>query len=204
MAAVRYDGLEMPPAGKLPPEEVAIIERWISLGAPDPRDGPAGPTTNRFDPAKAREMWSLKPIADPAVPQIKNQAWPRTSVDYFVLSQLEQASLNPAQVADRIDWLRRVHYDLCGLPPSLELIDQFVSDHSPDAYERIVDRLLSSPSYGQRWGQHWLDVVRFAETEGFEYDRTIPGAWRFRDYVVRAFNEGMGFQQFHPRANRWR
>ncbi len=118
VAAVRYEGLEMPPEAKLPPDEIEVIERWIQLGAPDPRNAPASPSRNRFDPVKARQWWSLQPIADPALPKIANQAWPHTSVDYFVLSKLEQAKLNPAHAADRIDWLRRVHYDLCGLPPA--------------------------------------------------------------------------------------
>ena len=196
VAAIHYDGLEMPPDAKLSDEEIENIEHWIRMGAPDPRDVPAGTAKKKIDPARAREFWSLKPIADPTLPEINNKSWPRSSVDNFILSKLEQASLQPADEAARVDWLRRVHYDLSGLPPSVEQIDEFLSDKSPDAYERLVDRLLASSSYGERWGQHWLDVVRFAETEGFEYDRTIPGAWRFRDYVVQAFNDGIGFNEF--------
>lgn len=196
VSAIRYDGLEMPPDAKLADSEIEIIERWIRMGAPDPRDSPASPAKNRFDPEKARDFWSLKPIADPTPPDIKNKIWPRTSIDPFILSKLEQASLQPADEAERVDWLRRVHYDVSGLPPTIDQIDAFISDRSPDAHERLVDRLLASPRYGERWGQHWLDVVRFAETEGFEYDRTLPGAWRFRDYVIEAFNDGTGFNQF--------
>jgi hypothetical protein len=196
VAAIRYDGLEMPPDAKLSNDEIDNIEQWIRMGAPDPRDGPSHAATKPFDPAKAREFWSLKAIADPVLPEIGNPGWPRTSIDYFVLSKLEQAGLQPAEESNRVDWLRRVCYDVSGLPPTVEQIDDFVSDPSPDAYERLVDRLLASPRYGERWGQHWLDVVRFAETEGFEYDRTIPDSWRFRDYVIQAFNEGMGFNQF--------
>ncbi len=196
VAAVRYVGLEMPPDTKLSDEEIENIERWIRMGAPDPRDGPAGAAKKKIDPMKAREFWSLKPIVDPSLPKIDNTSWPLNSVDYFILSKLEQASLQPADETDRADWLRRVHYDLGGLPPTVEQMDEFVVDQSPDAYERLVDRLLASPRYGERWGQHWLDVVRFAETEGFEYDRTIPDAWRFRDYVVQALNDGIGFDEF--------
>ncbi len=196
VAAVRYDGIEMPPDAKLSDDEIESIERWIRMGAPDPRDSPAASAKMKFDPEKAREFWSLKPIAAPTLPEINNKAWPRNSVDYFILSKLEQANMHPADVADRVDWLRRVHYDLHGLPPTVEQIDAFVHDKSPDAHEKLVDGLLASPRYGERWGQHWLDVVRFAETEGFEYDRTIPGAWRFRDYVVQAFNDGIGFNEF--------
>ena len=196
VAAIRYDGLEMPPDAKLSDDEIESIERWIRMGAPDPRDKPAGPVKNRFDPVKARDFWSLKPIADPTPPDIEDRNWAITSVDNFILSKLEQASLQPAEDAERVDWLRRVTYDLSGLPPTIELVDEFISDQSPEAYERVVDRLLASPRYGERWGQHWLDVVRFAETEGFEYDRTIPGAWRFRDYVIQALNDGVGFNEF--------
>ncbi len=196
VAAIRYDGLEMPPDAKLSKEEIEDIERWIRMGAPDPRDGPSHAATNQFDPVKAREFWSLKPIADTDLPKISNPSWPQTSIDHFVLSKLEQAGLTPADESNRIDWLRRVYYDLCGVPPTVQQIDEFISDQSPDVYERLVDRLLASPRYGERWGQHWLDVVRFAETEGFEYDRTIPDAWRFRDYVVSALNDGIGFDKF--------
>ncbi len=196
VAAIRYDGLEMPPDARLSNDEIENIERWIRMGAPDSRDGPAAPVVRKFDPIEARDFWSLKPISNPALPVVSNQSLLRTSIDYFVQSKLEQAGLHPAEEANRVDWLRRVHFDLCGLPPTIEQIDDFVSDSSPDAYERIVDQLLASPRYGERWAQHWLDVVRFAETEGFEYDRTIPDAWRFRDYVIEALNSGMGFNTF--------
>ncbi|MDA0658647.1 MAG: PSD1 and planctomycete cytochrome C domain-containing protein [Planctomycetota bacterium] len=196
VSAVRYDGLEMPPDGRLSDDEIESIERWITMGAPDPRDETANPEKNRFDLKTGRDFWSLRPISNPPLPVITNPTWPRTSIDYFILSKLEQAELQPSAEADRVDWLRRVHYDLCGLPPTVQEIDEFLSDQTANAYERLVDRLLASPHYGERWGQHWLDVIRFAETEGFEYDRTIPDSWRFRDYVIQSLNAGIGFDTF--------
>ena len=127
--------------------------------------------------------WSLQPRSRPDLPRFAQQ-WARNPIDTFVL----KAGLQPAAEADRQTLIRRVTFDLLGLPPTLEDVDRFVRDPAPDAYERLVDRLLASPQHGERWGRHWLDVVRFAESEGFEYDRHRPGAWRYRDYVIRAFN----------------
>ena len=120
----------------------------------------------------------------------------RNPIDAFILAVLEDRGWCPAPPAGRAEWLRRVSFDLIGLPPSPEEIDAFEADASPDAYERVVDRLLESPQYGERWAQHWLDLVRFAETEGYEYDRHIPDAWRYRDYVIDAFNRDKPFDRF--------
>jgi hypothetical protein len=138
--------------------------------------------------------WSFRPRSHPAVPA--GTAWVRNPIDAFVLGRLEKAGLRPAPEADRRTLIRRVTFDLTGLPPAPEEMAAFVADPAPDAYERLVDRLLASPHYGERWAQHWLDVVRYAETEGFEYDRHRPGAWRFRDYVIRSFNEDRPFDRF--------
>ena len=127
---------------------------------------------------------------------MKEEAWVRNPVDAFILAQLEQRGWHPAPPASRPEWIRRVSFDLTGLPPTPEEVDAFVADESPDAYERVVDRLLGSPRYGERWAQHWLDVVRFAETEGFEYDRHIPDAWRYRDYVIDSLNRDKPFDRF--------
>ena len=147
----------------------------------------------------APRHWSLRPVSRPAVPHFDDpaqRAWVRTPVDAFVLQRLLQAGLRPAPEADRTTLIRRLSFDLTGLPPNPEEVAAFVNDPAPDAYERLVDRLLASPRYGERWGRHWLDVVRFAETEGFEYDRYVPGAWRFRDYVIRSFNEDKPYDRF--------
>jgi hypothetical protein len=147
----------------------------------------------------APRHWSLRPVSRPAVPRFDDparRAWVRTPVDAFVLQRLLQAGLPPSPEADRATLIRRLSFDLTGLPPTPEEVAAFVNDPAPDAYERLVERLLASPRYGERWGRHWLDVVRFAETEGFEYDRYVPGAWRFRDYVIRSFNEDKPYDRF--------
>ena len=146
-----------------------------------------------------RSFWSLQPRSEPAVPEFsteEEQAWVRNSIDAFVLRKLKEERLRPAPETDRATLLRRVTFDLTGLPPTPSEVADFVTDNSPDAYEQVVDRLLASPQYGERWGQRWLDVVRYAETEGFEYDRTMHGSWRFRDYVIKSFNEDKPFDQF--------
>ncbi|MDA1315732.1 MAG: DUF1549 domain-containing protein [Acidobacteria bacterium] len=146
-----------------------------------------------------RSFWSLQPRSEPAVPEFsseKDQAWVRNSVDAFVLARLKKEGLRPAPEADRATLIRRVTFDLTGLPPTPSDVADFVNDHATDAFEKVVDRLLASPQYGERWGLHWLDAVRYAETEGFEYDRTVHGSWRFRDYVIKSFNDDKPFNQF--------
>src|SRR5262245_58574768 len=143
--------------------------------------------------------WSFQSHQRPAIPQwgdSSHRFWLHNAVDAFILARLERDGLRPAPAADRRTLIRRVYFDLTGLPPTPEQIEAFVASQDPLAYEKLVDRLLDSPHYGERWGRHWLDVVRFAETEGFEYDRHRPGAWRYRDYVIRAFNEDKPYDQF--------
>ncbi|MCH7686127.1 MAG: DUF1549 domain-containing protein, partial [Planctomycetes bacterium] len=148
---------------------------------------------------RERDHWSFKPRSRPAVPEFtekSDQEWTRTAIDAFILKRLKRKGLRPAPPADRRTLIRRLSYDLTGLPPTPEETESFLSDHSPNAYETLTDRLLSSPHYGERWGQHWLDLVRFSETEGFEYDRMRTAAWRFRDYVIRSFNQDKPFDRF--------
>jgi hypothetical protein len=147
-------------------------------------------------PAAAADHWAFKPRTQPAGPQVKGAGWIRNPIDAFILERLQKAGLVPAPEADRATLLRRLTFDLTGLPPTPEEIAAFVNDKSAGAYEKQVDRLLTSPRYGERWGRHWLDVVRYAESEGFEYDRFRPGAWRYRDYVIRAFNDDRAFDTF--------
>ncbi|HTI51773.1 MAG TPA: DUF1549 and DUF1553 domain-containing protein [Planctomycetaceae bacterium] len=144
-------------------------------------------------------FWSLRPRTQPSVPQLDTSAdrtWCRNPIDAFILTRLRQEGLGPSPEADRRTLIRRLAFDLTGLPPTPEQIAAFANDSAPDAYERLVDRILDSPAYGERWGQHWLDVIRFAETEGFEYDRYRPGAWRFRDYVINSFNSDKPYDRF--------
>ncbi len=162
-----------------------------------------GPSAAAEPPAKphdaAGEHWSLRPRRRPAVPTFHDaagRAWVRSPIDAFILARLRRAGLTPAPEADRRTLIRRLTFDLTGLPPTPEAIAAFVSDPAADAYERLVDRLLASPQYGERWGRHWLDVVRYAETEGFEYDRSRPGAWRYRDYVIASLNADKPYDRF--------
>lgn len=144
----------------------------------------------------AENFWAFQAIERPSVPKIRNDSWSRNDVDRFALSKLKANGFEPSKAASRTDFIRRATFDLLGLPPTPKEIDAFLRDNSESAYERLVDRLLDSPHYGEKWGQHWLDVIRYSESEGFEYDRHLPGAWRFRDYVIRSFNEDKPFDQF--------
>ncbi len=182
------DGL-MPPKNPLPPEQVAAFRAWIESGAPYE----AEPLT---PPRAGPDWWSLQPIRRPEVPDAEGSDWSRNPIDAFVLAKLRQNELTPAPEADRATLIRRVFFDLTGLPPSPEEVAAFVADPAPDAYERLVDRLLDSPRYGERWGRHWLDVARFGESHGYETNQLRPNAWPYRDYVVRAFNEDTPFDRF--------
>ena len=157
--------LRMPPDGKLADEQIEDLRKWIRMGVPPPGQSPAEASpgvAGGIDLEKGREFWAFQPIADPPLPPVEDSGWPRSSVDHFVLAELEENGLSPAPPADRQSWLRRVTFDLTGLPPRPEEIQAFVSDSSPEAHEAVVERLLASSHYGERWGRHWLDLVRFA------------------------------------------
>jgi hypothetical protein len=181
----------MPPQNPLRPEQVAAFKQWIEAGAPYEGE-PLAAVVKRAGP----DWWSLQPVVHPAPPAVQDAAWVRTPFDAFVLAELEKHGLLPAPEADRATLIRRVTFDLTGLPPTPEHVEAFVKDPSPDAYQRLIDRLLASPAYGERWGQHWLDVVRFAESHGYETNNLRPDAWPYRDYVIRAFNEDIPYPQF--------
>lgn len=191
-----YEDLEMPPSGRLPDSTIEDFVEWIESGAAMPDDDDSSNRSREPDYTKAREFWSFQPIRKPPLPKLSKQFAARNPIDAFILRELESNGLTPADLATKRDLIRRVYFDLTGLPPTPEDVDAFVSDSSPLAYEQLVDRLLASPHYGERWAQHWLDVVRFAESEGFEYDRMLPGAWRFRDYVIESFNVDKPYDQF--------
>ncbi len=160
---------------------------------------PGGPVSSAEYSAEERGHWSLQPRMRPDIPRFSDSSardWIRTPIDAFILQQLRKAGLRPTTEADRAVIVRRLHLQLTGLPPTPEEVASFVTDPAADAYERLVDRLLASPHYGEQWGQHWLDVVRYAETEGFEYDRHRAGAWRYRDYVVRSLNADKSYDRF--------
>ena len=198
LEAVRYETYEMPPTGKLPAEEIAVLEEWVRLGAPWPggEDTPAvrpasGPTFSDED----RAWWALQPVADPPVPVVDLE-WGRNGIDRFILSALSERGLEPAPEADRVTLIRRLSQDLLGLPPTPEQIDAFVADDRPDAYERLVDRYLASGDYGRRWARHWLDLVRYADSDGYRNDHRRPHAWRYRDYVVDRLNDDVPYDRF--------
>lgn len=190
--------LRMPPAGKLPDAVIADFRTWIGMGAPDPREAvvsvrktPAG-----IDLERGRKYWAFQPLTAPAAPAVQNGAWPRAAMDRFLLAALEKKQLAPAPEASRRAWLRRATFDLVGLPPTPAEMDAFESDQSATARARVIDRLLASPHYGERWGRHWLDLVRFAETNGHEFDNNKLDSWRYRDYVIRALNEDIPYDAF--------
>jgi hypothetical protein len=196
----RHLDLKMPPNGKLPDEHIADFIEWIKMGAPDPRTSEATPSAEAkhkgIDLEEGRRFWSFRPIQSPSVPPVKQSDWPGSPIDRFILAKLEEKGLRPAPPADKRTWIRRVTFDLIGLPPAPEEIDAFLADDSGGAYQKVVDRLLASPHYGERWGRHWLDLVRFAETNGHEFDNDKLDAWRYRDYVIRAFNQDVPYNQF--------
>jgi hypothetical protein len=200
LKAIRYqDGLEMPPSGKLPPAAVETLTRWVKAGLPwtpaaDVAAGTAG--TGGRAAEDPRNYWAYRPVHRPDVPTVKDTGWVRNPIDAFILAKLEAKGLTPAAPADRVTLIRRATYDLTGLPPTPEEVDRFVKDQSPDAYEKLIDRLLASPHYGEKWGRHWLDLVRYAETNGYERDGPKPFAWRFRDYVIRSFNADKPYDRF--------
>ncbi len=205
--AVSYqDDLKMPPKGKLRDDEIAAIRRWVAKGAPWPGNRPiaekarADPPQPQADGTGFREeeraFWAFQPPASPPVPSVKRTEWTRTPIDAFILSKLEANHLSPAPSADPRTLIRRVTFDLIGLPPTPEETAAFLADPSPDAYPRLVERLLASPHYGERWGRHWLDVARYADSNGMDENLAFAHAWRYRDYVVEAFNRDLPFDAF--------
>ena len=201
--AVRRTGkLKMPPDAPLQPAEIQLLTDWVAAGLPWPdSDGIA--LRDSFHITKAdRQHWAFRPITDPRPPHVQQADWPQTTIDAFVLEKLEVAGLRPAAMADRRTLLRRAYFDLIGLPPTWEEVQSFAEDPAPtsESFARVVDQLLNSPRYGERWGRHWLDVARFADTKDgvlmYGDDRIRPYAYTYRDYVIRAFNEDVPFDRF--------
>jgi hypothetical protein len=202
VSAIHYDDPDtaMPPkkaGGKLPAAVIADIQSWVQAGAPWPEGGPAKKTSQQFDlAARKAEHWCWKSPVLHAAPAVAQDGWPRAVSDRFLLAKLEAAKLRPAPPADRGTLLRRLTFDLTGLPPSESELKSFLEDKSPAAVERVVDRLLASPHFGERWTRHWMDLVRYAESRGHEFDPIIPNAWQYRDYLVRAFNADVPYNAF--------
>ena len=199
VSAIKYESFEMPPDAPLPPHVINDFERWIRMGAPDPREGKSAPIRDEIDFDRARQFWSFGPVTEPEVPIVKDGSWLRTDIDAFIAARLQSKGIAPVDDAAAIDLARRIYFDLTGLPPSPEDVQRFQSEHSRDADAAIgslVDRLLDSKQFGERWGRHWMDVVRFAESTGMERNGTFPHAWRYRDWVIDALNDDKPYEDF--------
>ncbi len=217
--SLRYgeDSQQMPPKGKLPAAVIADFEAWVKMGAPDPRAGqPTQPVKKTIDLEGGRQFWAFQPPRKQAPPEVKNSAgknstdnksndksspekpaaWARSEIDRYVIAGLEQRGLAPAADTDRRTLLRRVSYDLTGLPPTPQEVDEFLQDESADALVKVVDRLLASPRFGERWGRHWMDVVRYADSNGMGANFVFDDAWRYRDYIIQSFNNDKPYDQF--------
>ena len=200
IVAVKWadENLKMPPKAehRLSAQQVADLEAWVQMGAPDPRLGPPGAAT--LARPDAGSHWAFQKPKDPPVPQAKAADWAKSPVDHFILQKLEQKDLSPSPIADKRTLIRRATFDLTGLPPTPEEIAAFEADASPDAFAKVIDRLLASPHYGERWGRYWLDIARYADTKGyvFEEERRFPFSYTYRDWVIRAFNEDLPYDQF--------
>ena len=194
--ALRHDGVEMPPKGKLSASVIKDFETWIAMGAPDPRVAKELKTSRTIDLEEGRKHWAFQPVINPAAPDVNDVTWPVDSLDRFVLARLEKVGLRPVVDADRYVWLRRVSLDLTGLPPTPAEIDAFVRDNSPHACETVVDRLLSSRAFGERWARHWLDLTGYADMIGTSNNVFAEHAWRYRDYLIEAFHKDKPFDRF--------
>ena len=199
--AIGYEDedLQMPPKGKkLSAQQIADLTEWVRRGAPDPRTLVAKGSSSSYG-GVGREHWAFQPVVRPTVPEVRETSWVRNSVDRFVLAKLETSGMVPNDPADKATLLRRVYFDLVGLPPPLREVQDFLNDSSPDAFAKIVDRLLDSPRYGERWGRHWLDVARYSDTKGDprrQEDVRYPHAWTYRDWVIAAFNADLPYNEF--------
>ncbi|HYR58140.1 MAG TPA: DUF1549 domain-containing protein, partial [Chthoniobacteraceae bacterium] len=204
--AISYDDpdLQMPPKGeKLAEAQISLLKEWVKMDAPDPRKDSAGTKAKLSGLTdKARGHWAYQPVVKPPIPQTKNHAWPRTPVDAFILAKLEEKSMVPAPDAEKGALLRRATFDLIGLPPTPQEVQAFINDTTPQAFAKVVDRLLASPHYGERWGRFWLDTARYSDTIGGEAkklkgeDYRYAYAWTYRDWVIGAFNADMPYDQF--------
>ena len=200
MHAVRYQEdvvSAMPPSSKLSEDQIKLLAQWIRDGAADPRNEVAShDDADEFQfEQRFKEHWSWRRVQKPAVPRIAEQSWPNNFIDNFVLSRLESEGIKPAVAADKAIWLRRVYFDLIGLPPTIDQIDAFMADPSDMAREKVVTSLLESQHFGEKWARHWLDLVRYAETYGHEFDYPIPVPHEYRDYVIRALNLDVPYDQ---------
>lgn len=197
MKAVEYldPDLQMPPKRKLSDQQIRDLKTWIATGAEDPRVKAPTATSGKTEKKDGKDHWAWQPLSKPAVPRVQRMNWPATPVDSFILAKLETAGLSPNGEADLEILARRAYFDVTGLPPSPVDLDSHLANKRPEAHEQLVEKLLADPAYGEQFGQHWLDLTRYAETLGHEQDYTLPNAWRYRDYVIRAFNGDLPYDQ---------
>lgn len=192
------EDLQMPPKSKLPDSEIEILKKWVAMGAPDPRDEALAGAMRKeaIDYDSARESWAFRPLDNVEPPAVSDESWIRSDVDRFLLAELDRAGLEPTSNAESSALLRRVYYDLIGLPPTREELAAFEKDNSPEAFAKIVDDLLSRPGFGEKWGRHWLDVARYADSNGGDRNFTFYQAWRYRNYVIDSFNSDRSYYEF--------
>lgn len=202
ITAIRHldSDLKMPKKRKLPERVIADFTKWVQMGAPDPRsrsqDSAPEPAPSEIDYEKGRQYWAFQAPQKRSVPDVKNTAWPRSEVDRFLLAAMEERGIIPVSDADKRALVRRLYFDLIGLPPTPKQVEAFLTDDSNDATAKLIDTLLASPHFGERWGRHWLDVSRFGESNGMERNFTYPHAWKYRDYVIASFNRDKPYDQF--------
>ena len=198
MTALHWEDpdIEMPPKNKLPAAIIADFATWIAMGAPDPRTGSAPIPKAEIDLVKGRQHWAFAPFANTKAPEVRNNDWVRTPVDRFILARQEAVGVTPSSLLSHEKLIRRATFALLGLPPSATDVDNFIADKSPNAYPQLIDRLLANPAFGERWSRHWLDTVRYAESNGYEFDAYRPGAYHYRDWVIRALNSDLPYDQF--------
>jgi hypothetical protein len=195
-AVRQQEELKMPPKGKLADRDIETLVRWVRMGAHDPRTASASGQAQSIDLEEGRRHWAFLPLQPAAPPAVKESTWCRTAMDRFVLARLESQGLHPNEEADRQTLIRRVYFDVLGVPPAPDEVAAFVSDPDPQAYEKLVQRLLASPQYGERWARHWMDVARFAESHGYEQDYDRAFAYHYRDFLIQALNQDMPYDQF--------
>ncbi len=198
------DVIKMPPKSRLPKQAIEDLGQWVRMGAPWPESpsSDSNPTGIEAILEARRQHWAFRPVKEPTLPRVRDGSWPRTAVDFHILARLEAHDLAPSAGADRRTLIRRATFDVVGLPPTLEEVDRFLGDPDPDdvAYARLIDRLLASPHYGERWGRYWLDVARYADSKGYVYsdreEERYPFSYTYRDYVIRAFNQDLPYDRF--------
>lgn len=202
IAAIHYKdaALQMPPDGKLADAEIELLKDWVNRGAPHPEASDTAPSVaprrTPIDLEEARKFWAFRSVTRPAIPVVKDDEWVQTPIDAFILATLESQGLRPNRPADKVTLIRRMSYDMTGLPPSPEEVAEFLADDSPGAIARLVDRLLESKEYGEHWGRHWLDIARYADSNGLDENVAHGNAWRYRDYVVRSLNQDKPLDRF--------